>query len=358
MTRRLHPCAIITGAAGQDGSYLTECLLEKGYIVFGMVRRSSNMRNFDRISHLKSPFLHVVYGDVTDFSSITTLLNKAVTHLEVDHTKPIEVYNLAAQSHVKVSFEVPIYTAHVDAIGTLNMLEAIVQLNLADRVRFYQASTSELYGNTLPPQNESSPMIPQSPYAIAKQFSFNIVKNYREAYGIFAVNGILFNHESERRAENFVTRKITQNVAKRYHGSNTILRLGNLYSKRDWGYAKDFINAMWLMLQQSTPEDFVIATGQQHSIKDFVMEAFAVIGIVVRWEGTGLDEKGYDQHGNLIVEIDPTYFRPIEVDSLQGDASKANNLLGWSPTTCFKDLVKHMVEHDIRTMCVPTNIES
>ncbi len=346
------PCAVITGISGQDGSYLAELLLSKGYIVLGMVRRSSHMTNLDRLRNIRNDTnLHIVYGDVTDTSSIMSLLNMANQFLG-DEDAPLEVYNLAAQSHVKISFQTPVYTTNVDAIGTLNILEAIIQLKLQSRCRFYQASTSELYGVTPGPQNEESYMQPQSPYAIAKLYSYWLVKSYRTAHGLFAVNGILFNHESERRAENFVTRKITMHVAKLYHKkTSNSLKLGNVYAYRDWGYAKDYVKAMWMMLQQDKPDDYVIATGCTHTIKEFVEAAFKEIGKTILWKGSGLDEKGIDQHdGSILVEIDPIYFRPTEVQYLQGNAAKANHILKWSPTVSFHELVKIMVSHDIMAL--------
>jgi len=345
------PCAVITGISGQDGSYLAELLLNKGYVVLGMVRRSSHMTNLDRLKDIRTnKNLHIVYGDVTDMSSVMSLLNTAKQYLGGDDC-PLEIYNLAAQSHVKISFQTPIYTTHVDALGTLNILEAIVQLDMVKKTRFYQASTSELYGLTPGPQNEESPMQPQSPYAIAKLYSYWLVKSYRTGHDLFAVNGILFNHESERRAENFVTRKITMHVSKVYKGSTEVLKLGNLYASRDWGHAKDYVEAMWLMLQQENPEDFVIATGATYTIKEFVEAAFKYIGKTIAWKGDCLEERGYDcENGDLLIAVDPIYFRPAEVHHLQGDASKAYKLLNWKPTITFNDLVKGMVENDIEAL--------
>lgn len=341
------PIAIITGIAGQDGSYLAELLLSKYYIVYGMVRRSSHMTNIDRLQSIRNhPNLHIMYGDVTDISSVMHIITMAQKNL-LD-LEQLEIYNLAAQSHVKVSFDTPIYTTQTDAIGVLNLLEAVVQLNMQQKVRIYQASTSELYGCTPAPQNETSLMQPQSPYAVSKLYAFWITKNYRDIHKMFIVNGILFNHESERRAENFVTRKITKHVAMVSNGSNEVLHLGNLYASRDWGYAKDFVNGMWLMLQHDKSDDYVIATGEQHTVKEFVENAFEHIGIQVRWEGEGMEERGFDKITNqLLVKVDPTYFRPTEVDSLQGDATKAFTEIGWKPTTSFKELVKIMISHDI-----------
>ncbi|PNH00679.1 GDP-mannose 4,6-dehydratase [Tetrabaena socialis] len=346
--------AFITGVSGQDGSYLAELLIEKGYIVHGMVRRSSNMVNLDRLVHLHGhPHMHTHYGDVTDLPSIMRIMRRAADDLGTNQI--LEVYNLAAQSHVKVSFDVPIYTAATDALGTLNVLEAIVQLDIIARVRVYQASTSELFGSTPPPQNEASSMCPQSPYAVSKLFAHWSIKNYRDVYGIYAVSGILFNHESERRAENFVTRKISKFVAGLYHGRQTgPLHLGNLNALRDWGHAKDYVLAMWMMLQQGDADDYVISTGEQHSVREFVETALAVIGKRIQWRGTGLDEKGYlvDEGGHggdgwHIVEVDPSYFRPTEVETLLGDSSKAREKLGWMHATSFESLVRLMVHQDI-----------
>lgn len=343
------PTAIITGTAGQDGSYLAEFLLKKGYQVLGMVRRSSSLISLERLADArKNPRLELVYGDVTDIASIFNILQRAMTK-ENDDSTPIEFYNLAAQSHVKVSFETPIYTAHSDAVGVLNILEAIRQMGLVSRVRFYQASTSELYGSSEPPQNEATPFMPRSPYAIAKLYAYHIVKNYREAYGLYAVNGILFNHESERRGESFVSRKITRAVAAVYHDKGApVLNMGNMYAYRDWGHAKDYVQAMWQMLQPEHPEDFVIATGNSHTVKEFIELAFSQIGVEIRWEGTGVEEKGYDSSsGALLVQVDPKFFRQTEVHHLRGDASKAKERLGWNPSIGFHDLVKCMVQHDI-----------
>ncbi|MEP1032782.1 GDP-mannose 4,6-dehydratase [Ekhidna sp.] len=338
--------ALVTGVTGQDGSYLVEFLLEKGYEVHG-IRRSSSQptHSLDRIRHLtKSPqnskrfFLH--YGDVTDSSNMVKLIRDI---------SPDEIYNLAAQSHVKVSFEVPEYTANVDAMGTLRILEAIRDLSIEKKVKFYQASTSELYGKALEvPQNENTPFNPRSPYAIAKQYAYWMVKNYREAYGIYAVNGILFNHESPRRGEAFVTRKITLAVKNIHLGNQDKLYLGNLDAKRDWGYAKEFVEAMWAMLQQEKPEDLVIATGQTHTVREFVERAFTHIDVSLEWEGKGKEEKGIDtKTGKVLVAIDPYYFRPTEVDLLIGDATKAEKKLGWKPKTGFEELVDLMMETEL-----------
>lgn len=334
--------ALITGITGQDGSYLAELLLEKGYEVHGMIRRASSF-NTGRIDHLYKDrhnkdirlFLH--YGDMTDSSNLNRLLEKI---------HPDEIYNLAAQSHVKVSFDVPEYTAEVDAIGTLRFLDAIKETGIP--TRFYQASTSELYGKVQQiPQSENTPFYPRSPYAVAKLYAYWIIVNYREAYNIFACNGILFNHESPRRGETFVTRKITMAAARIYAGIQDKLYLGNLDAKRDWGYAPEFVEGMWKILQYPQPEDFVLATGETHSVREFTELAFAELGIDIEWKGKGTDEKGIcKKTGKTLIEIDPNYFRPTEVDILVGDYSKAKNLLGWKPKTTFKELVKIMVQAD------------
>ncbi|MEI6138677.1 MAG: GDP-mannose 4,6-dehydratase [Mariniphaga sp.] len=341
--------ALITGITGQDGSYLAEFLIEKGYEVHGIVRRSSQF-NRQRIEHLYieemiqdmqlKNKLTLHYGDMTDSSSLVRIIQKI---------KPEEIYNLAAQSHVKVSFDVPEYTAETDAIGTLRILEAVRILEMESKVRIYQASTSELYGLVQEtPQTETTPFYPRSPYGISKQFAFWMTKNYREAYGMYAVNGILFNHESERRGENFVTRKITLAAVRIASGKQKKLYLGNLNALRDWGYAKDYIECMWLMLQHSTPEDFVIATGEMHTVREFCTIAFQEAGINLEWEGSGVNEKGIcKKTGNNIIEIDPVYYRPTEVELLCGDPSKAKRLLGWNPNkTSFTDLIKKMVSAD------------
>ena len=331
--------ALITGITGQDGSYLAEFLLEKGYEVHGMVRRASTS-NTSRIDHLiaeNSITLHD--GDMSDSCSIIRIVNIV---------QPDEIYNLAAQSHVQVSFDVPEYSGDVDAIGVLRILEAVRILGLTKKTRIYQASTSELYGKVEEaPQRETTPFHPFSPYAVAKQYGFWMVKEYREAYGMFAVNGILFNHESERRGENFVTRKITLAAARIAEGKQDVLELGNMDSLRDWGYAKDYVECMWLMLQADTPEDFVIATGEQHTVRDFTEKAFAENGMNLRWEGSGLDEKGYDQNGVLRVQVNPTWFRPTDVVNLWGDPTKAKTVLGWNPQkTSYEELVRIMARHD------------
>ena len=338
--------ALITGVTGQDGSYLSEFLLNKGYIVHGVKRRSS-LFNTDRIDHLYKDthekkvnfFLH--YGDLTDSTNLIRI---------VQEVQPDEIYNLAAQSHVKVSFETPEYTANADGIGTLRLLEAIRVLALEKKTRFYQASTSELYGLVQEiPQRETTPFYPRSPYGVAKLYAFWITKNYRESYGMFACNGILFNHESPMRGETFVTRKITRAVAKIKLGLQAKLYLGNIDAERDWGHAKDYVEGMWLMMQHDTPEDFVLATGKKVSVRRFVEMSFSEVGIQLRWEGSGVDEKGIDiASGNVVVEIDPRYFRPSEVDLLVGDASKAEKLLGWKPKHSVEELCKEMVASDMR----------
>lgn len=342
--------ALITGITGQDGSYLAEFLLEKGYQVHGILRRTSSF-NTGRIEHLyfeewvrdmkQQRLINLHYGDMTDSSSLLRI---------IQIVQPDEIYNLAAQSHVKVSFDVPEYTAETDAVGTLRLLEAVRILGMEKRVRIYQASTSELFGLVQEvPQKETTPFYPRSPYGVAKQYGFWITKNYRESYGMFCVNGILFNHESERRGETFVTRKITLAAARIARGYQERLYLGNLDALRDWGYAKDYVECMWLMLQHPTPEDFVIATGEMHSVREFVSKAFAEAGINIRWEGKGVDEKGIDvATGKVLVEVDPKYFRPAEVEQLLGDPTKAKTLLGWNPTkTSFDELIKKMVRYDL-----------
>lgn len=334
--------ALITGITGQDGSYLSEFLLEKGYEVHGIVRRSSVDRK-ERIEHLEGdPHFHIHYGDMTDSISLVKI---------VTEVKPDEIYNLAAQSHVKVSFEVPEYTADADAVGTLRMLEAIRMAGLEKTCKFYQASTSELFGKVQEiPQSETTPFYPYSPYAAAKQYAFWIVRNYREAYGIFASNGILFNHESERRGETFVTRKITLAAANIAAGKQDKLYLGNLDALRDWGYAKDYVECMWLILQHDNPDDFVIATGEQHSVREFCTLSFKYAGIDLEWQGEGVDEKGIDKKtGKVLVEVSPEYFRPTDVVTLLGNPAKAKATLGWNPTkTSFEELVRLMTEHDLK----------
>jgi GDPmannose 4,6-dehydratase len=337
--------ALITGVTGQDGAYLAEFLLGKGYEVHGIKRRTS-LFNTDRIDHLyqdpheKNRKFVLHHGDMTDSSSLVRIIQQV---------KPDEIYNLAAQSHVAVSFEEPEYTANSDALGALRVLEAIRILGMEKKTRFYQASTSELFGLVQEtPQKETTPFYPRSPYAVAKIYAYWITVNYREAYGMYACNGILFNHESPIRGETFVTRKITRALARIKLGLQDCLFLGNLDSKRDWGHARDYIEMQWLMLQQEKPEDFVIATGVQYSVRDFVDAAAAEIGIVVTWRGTGVDEKGYDANGNCIVQVDPRYFRPTEVETLLGDATKAREKLGWTPKITFAELVAEMVREDLK----------
>lgn len=325
--------ALITGVTGQDGSYLAEFLLEKGYEVHGIIRRSSSI-NTNRIDHIfENVKLH--YGDLTDSTNIVSVIQLV---------QPDEIYNLGAQSHVKVSFEVPEYTADVDAMGTLRVLEAVRLLGMEDRVRIYQASTSELYGLVQEtPQKETTPFYPRSPYGVAKLYGYWITKNYREAYGMYACTGILFNHESPRRGETFVTRKITRALSRISVGLQDCLYLGNLNARRDWGHAKDFVEAMWLMLQQDEPDDFVIATGKQYSVKDFVEESAPYFGMKIIWKGEGLDEVGIDRNtGKEVIMVDPKYFRPAEVETLLGDASKAKEKMGWEPKISFKQLVEDM----------------
>jgi GDPmannose 4,6-dehydratase len=344
MSQNKQKVALITGVTGQDGSYLAEFLLGKGYIVHGIKRRTS-LFNTDRIDHLYQDrhekdvrfFLH--HGDMTDSSSLLRIIQQ---------TQPHEVYNLAAQSHVAVSFEEPEYTANSDALGALRLLEAIRILGLQNKTRFYQASTSELFGLVQEtPQRETTPFYPRSPYAVAKLYAHWITVNYREAYGIFACNGILFNHESPVRGETFVTRKITRALARIKLGVEDCLYLGNLDAKRDWGHARDYVEAQWLMLQQDKPEDFVIATGAQHSVREFVHAAAKELGMAIRWDGAGVNEKGYSADGKCIISVDPAYFRPTEVESLLGDASKAKEKLGWKPRVSFNALVQEMVRADM-----------
>ncbi len=342
--------ALITGITGQDGSFLAEFLLDKGYEVHGIIRRSSSF-NTGRIEHLyfdewvrdmkRKRLINLHYGDMTDSSSLIRIIQEI---------QPDEIYNLAAQSHVKVSFEVPEYTAETDALGTLRLLEAVRMLKLDKKTRIYQASTSELFGKVQEiPQRETTPFYPRSPYACAKIYGFWITKNYRESYGMYAVNGILFNHESERRGETFVTRKITLAVARIVAGLQDKLYLGNMNARRDWGYARDYVECMWLIMQQPEPDDFVIATGEYHSVREFTELAFRRAGIELRWEGEGVDEKGIDvATGRGLVEVDPKYFRPCEVEQLLGDPTKARTQLGWNPRkTSFEELVNIMTDHDI-----------
>jgi len=336
--------ALVTGITGQDGSYLTELLLSKGYQVHGIIRRSSSF-NTGRIEHLYSdphekPDLYLHYGDLTDSSNLANIISRV---------QPDEIYNLAAQSHVKVSFDMAEYTADADAVGTLRLLDAVRSTGLTSKVKFYQASTSELYGGIYKEAtDETTPFYPRSPYAVAKQFAYWIVVNYREAYGIHGSNGILFNHESPRRGPTFVTRKITRAVAKIKKGTQKILYLGNLNASRDWGHAKDYVNAMWLMLQQEKPDDYVIATGETHTVKEFCEKAFAVVGINLRWEGEGVDEIAVNTANNeTIIKIDPRYFRPTEVEHLLGNPTKAKTKLGWELECSFEQLVKDMVNKDV-----------
>lgn len=342
--------ALITGITGQDGSYLAEFLIEKGYEVHGLLRRSSSF-NTGRIEHLyldewvrdmkQKRLVNLHWADMTDSSSLIRVISE---------TQPTEIYNLAAQSHVKVSFDVPEYTADTDAIGVLRLLEAVRICGLADKCRIYQASTSELFGKVVEvPQRETTPFYPRSPYSVAKLYGFWIMKNYRESYNMFCCNGILFNHESERRGENFVTRKITLAASRIAQGYQNKLYLGNLDARRDWGYAKDYVECMWLILQQNTPDDFVIATGEMHTVREFCTIAFNNVCISLRWEGEGVDEKGIDENtGKTLVEVDPKFFRPAEVDQLLGDPTKAKKQLGWNPCkTSFEELVKIMTDHDM-----------
>ena len=338
--------ALITGVTGQDGSYLSEFLIEKGYDVHGIIRRSS-VDYRERIAHLEGhPNFHLHYGDMGDTASLVKVIAMI---------RPDEIYNLAAQSHVQVSFDSPEFTADVDAVGVLRVLEAVRITGLADTCRIYQASTSELYGKVEEvPQSETTPFHPYSPYAVAKQYGFWIVKEYREAYNMFCCSGILFNHESERRGETFVTRKITLAAARIVQGKQDKLYLGNLSSLRDWGYAKDYVECMWLILQHDKPDDFVIATGEQHTVREFCTLAFHYAGIELKWEGEGVDEKGIDaKTGRVLVEVSPDFYRPTDVVNLLGDPSKAKKELGWNPTkTSFDELVKIMVEHDMKKVAV------
>ena len=338
--------ALITGVTGQDGSFLAEFLLEKGYDVHGTIRRSSvDFR--ERIAHLEGkPNFHLHYSDMTDSMSLVALIGRV---------RPDEIYNLAAQSHVQVSFDSPEYTADVDAVGVLRVLESVRQCGLESTCRIYQASTSELYGKVEEvPQNENTPFHPYSPYAVAKQYGFWIVKEYREAYNMFCCSGILFNHESERRGETFVTRKITLAASRIRHGKQDKLYLGNLSSLRDWGYARDYVECMWMILQHEKPEDFVIATGEQHSVREFCQLAFHYVGIELEWQGEGADEKGIDKAtGRVLVEVSPDFYRPTDVVNLWGDPSKAKRVLGWNPQkTTFDQLVKIMVQHDMAKVAV------
>ena len=342
------PVALITGITGQDGSYLAELLLGKNYEVHGIKRRSSSF-NTGRIDHLyqdahfTETHLHMHFGDLTDGSNLIRILQEV---------QPTEIYNLAAQSHVQVSFETPEYTANADALGTLRLLEGIRSGGRRDRVRFYQASTSELYGNSVEsPQNEKTPFSPRSPYGAAKLYAYWITVNYREGYGIYAANGILFNHEGPRRGETFVTRKIARAVAAIHLGLQDCLYIGNLDSRRDWGHARDYVEGMWLMLQPEKPDDYVLATGESHSVREFVELAFAEVGITIEWRGAAANEEGLcHKTGRTMVRVDPRYFRPTEVDMLIGDATKAREKLGWKPRVRFQDLVREMVDNDLRLL--------
>jgi GDPmannose 4,6-dehydratase len=339
--------AFITGVNGQDGSYLSEFLLEKGYKVYGMIRRSSTI-NTKRIDHLsKNPSFKTMYGDVTDFGNITSCLSRILS--ETTDIERFEIYNLAAQSHVKVSFEEPIYTANVDAIGTLNMLEAIRFLpsDIRSITRFYQASTSELYGKVVEtPQKETTPFYPRSPYGVAKMYSFWMVKNYREAYGLYACNGILFNHESKRRGETFVTRKITIGIGKLLRGEESCLTLGNLNAARDWCHAKDMVRGMWLMLQQPSPRDIVLGRGVAYTVREFVERAFSFVGKKIEWSGSGVDEIGTCD-GKVVVRVSDKYFRPTEVDLLLSDPTLARDVLQWEPTISLDEMIREMIENDV-----------
>lgn len=340
--------ALITGITGQDGSYLAELLIEKGYYVWGIIRRSSSI-NTQRIDHIyNNEQLILRYGDMTDSPNLLhTIYDIKTTYPDLNK---LEIYNLAAQSHVKVSFEMPEYTGQVDGLGTLRLLEAIRSSGIKDKIRFYQASTSELYGKVVEePQSETTPFYPRSPYGVAKLYSFWIVKNYRESYGLFASNGILFNHESPRRGETFITRKITRGLNMILKGDTDRLVLGNIDALRDWGHAKDYVEGMWRMLQHEKAEDFVLATGEFHTVREFVEKAFALKGFDIAWKGTGIDEIGYDKNtGRELIFISEKYFRPAEVERLLGDSTKAKNILGWESKTSFDELVREMVEADCK----------
>ncbi|NBV29023.1 GDP-mannose 4,6-dehydratase [bacterium] len=329
--------ALITGITGQDGSYLAELLLEKEYEVHGIIRRSSSI-NTGRIDHIYN-FIHLHYGDLSDSTNLIRIIQEV---------QPDEIYNLGAQSHVKVSFEMPEFTGQVDGLGTLRVLEAVRLLGFQDKIRIYQASTSELFGLVQEiPQRETTPFYPRSPYGVAKIYGYWITKNYRESYNLYACTGILFNHESPRRGETFVTRKITRALKAMSEGRQTVLKLGNLNAKRDWGHARDFVEAMWLMLQQETPDDYVIATGEQYSVREFVEAAAPYFGMNIEWQGEGLSEVGVDKNSGLVrVIVDPKYFRPAEVETLLGDATKAKEQLGWTPRTSFKELVEDMCKNE------------
>jgi len=339
--------ALITGITGQDGSYLSEFLLEKGYKVYGIIRRTSNF-NTNRIEHIyKHKNLQLEYGDLLDITSIMNILNTIKDEMEIDSV--LEIYNLAAQSHVAVSFKNPLYTCHVNAIGTLNLLEAVRQLNLKDKTKIYQASTSELYGKVQKiPQDMNTPFYPRSPYGVSKLFSYWIMKNYRESYNMYCVNGILYNHESPRRGKTFVSRKITYSISKILKNKIDCIYLGNLNSKRDWGYAKDYVKGMWMMLQQETPDDYILSTGKQYSIRDFVEKSFKYIGIDIVWKGNGINEVGFDKKTKKIyVRVSEKYFRPCEVETLLGDYSETKKKIGWEPTTTLDELVEIMMKNDL-----------
>ena len=333
--------AFITGVTGQDGSYLSEFLLEKGYTVYGMCRYCSEKKR-SRLAHLASnPEFHLLEGDLTDTARINSIINS------FEQYDSLEVYNLGAQSHVKVSFDQPEYTANVDALGTLRLLEAIRQCGFTNRIRFYQAGTSEMFGASKPPQNETTPFYPRSPYGVSKLYAYWIVKNYRESYSMYACTGVLFNHESERRGEEFVTRKVTLGLAE-YMKTGKVLELGNLDSARDWGHAQDYVEGMWMMLQREYPDDFVIGTGETHTIREFVELAAKTAGLSLTWSGKGVDEEGRDHNGNIVIRINQEYYRPTEVDNLRADPSRARLILGWSQSISFQELVKRMMESDLK----------
>lgn len=349
-----HNIALITGITGQDGSYLAELLLEKGYFVWGLIRRSSSF-NTQRIEHLyHNKKLLLRYGDLTDSCSIVNILSEIINTYDDESNnktiKRLEIYNLGAMSHVKVSFEMPEYTGNVDGLGTLRILEAIRTCTISHKIRFYQASTSELYGKVLEiPQTESTPFYPRSPYGVAKLYAYWIVKNYRESYGLFACNGILYNHESPRRGETFVTKKITRELNKIVKGEIECMVLGNINAKRDWGHSKDYVEGMWKMLQVNLPDDYILATNKSYSVKEFIEEAFKIKNINIYWEGSGINECGYNSETKKkCVKISKKYFRPAEVDELLGDYSKAKRELGWEPKYTFKELVKEMVDYDCK----------
>jgi GDPmannose 4,6-dehydratase len=338
--------ALVFGVTGQDGSYMCDLLLSKDYHVFGVNRRTSLPNTGRILSAISHPRFTLLQGDIGDSTSLRDVFERVASY---DH---IEVYNLAAQSHVHSSFSQPEYTSDINGLGVLRILECIRSLHLESRVRFYQASTSELYGKVVElPQTETTPFYPRSPYGVAKLYAYWIVKNYRESYGMFACNGILFNHESERRGEEFITRKITKGIAKLYTDPSFILELGNLDARRDWGHAEDYVRAMWLMLQQDVPDDYVVATGETHTVREFVESAFRAAGHSIRWEGSGLAETGFDETGRIVLRINRAFYRPAEVDVLIGDATKAQTVLGWSPRVTFERLVERMVAHDYPVTC-------